>query len=152
MIATFVRITLRLRLEKQLGVDDYFLLSSCVLLIASTGLLYWGIRAIFFTAELKLNPAAILASGLSEADMLREIVFFQKVSWAHTTLSWACIFAVKFGFFSFFRHLVDRITFMFAFWKGGVIFTGLVCAFCISDNFIACPKLGMSACKYRFPY
>jgi hypothetical protein len=130
-----------------LRIDDYFLLSSCALLIAATGLLCWEISSIFFVAELSLNPTAILASGLSQADIMQQIVFFQKINWAYLALSWASIFAIKFGFLSFFRHLVDRIPFMYAYWRGVVVFTGLVFAFSVCDAFIACPKLGIAACK-----
>jgi hypothetical protein len=98
-------------------------------------------------AELSLNPTAILASGLSQADIMQQIVFFQKINWAYLALSWASIFAIKFGFLSFFRHLVDRIPFMYNYWRGVVVFTGLVFAFTVCDAFIACPKLGMAACK-----
>ena len=149
MLATIVRITTRLWLDKRLRVDDFFLLSSCVCLIAATGLLYHGTPAIFFAAELASHPAAVLTSGLSQTDVLREIVLFQRINWSYLAISWASIFAVKFGFLAFFRHLVDRIPSMYDFWKGVVLFTGLVFAFSVCDSFIACPRLGLASCKYR---
>ncbi len=127
--------------------DDCFLLSSCVFLIASTGLLYYGIPAIFFTAQLTFNPATALGAGLTEAEIVQQIILFQRINWAYLAVSWASIFAVKFGFLSLFRYLVDRIPFMYGFWKGVVVFTGLVFAFSVCDAFIACSKLGLAARK-----
>lgn len=144
MLAVAVRIAIRLWHHKRFHLDDYFLLSSCVCLIAATGLLYHGVHAIFFTAELSFNPVAVINSGLSQADILREVVFFQKINWTYLSLSWTSIFAIKFGFLAFFRHLVDRIPFMYRYWKTVTQFTALVFVFSVCDSFIACSKLGLA--------
>ena len=147
IIAAAARIIIRLWLRTRLRLDDYLLLCSCVCLTAGTGLLYYGIPSIFFGAELTFNPAAVLAAGVNEAAILHQVDLIPKVNWAYLVLSWLTIFFVKFGFLSVFRHLVDRIPSMYGYWKGVLIFTGLVFAFAVCDGFIACPKLGIKTCE-----
>lgn len=127
--------------------DDYLLLSSCGCLVAATGLVYHGTPSIFFVAELSLNPTAILAGGVSQTEILQRIVLFQRINYSYITISWMGIFLVKFGFLAFFRHLVDRIAVLYRFWKGVIVFTGVVFAFCVCDSFIACSKMGFAARK-----
>lgn len=148
LLAAAARIIIRLWLQKRLRLDDYLLLFSCVCLIPATGLLYYGLSSIFFVGELSHDPTAILGSGIHEADVLERIAIFQKIHWAYLALTWATIFAIKFGFLSLFRHLVDRVRFVYTFWKGVTVITGLIFAFSVCDSFITCPKLGAASCKY----
>ena len=147
LLAAAARIIIRLWLQKRLRLDDYLLLFSCVCLIPATGLLYYGTTSIFFVGELSYDLAAILGEGISEAEIIERITLFQKINWAYLALTWASIFAIKFGFLSLFRHLIDRVQFLYTFWKGVTIFTGLIFAFSVCDSFIACPKLGAASCK-----
>ena len=142
VLAAAARIAIRLWLHMRLRLDDYLLLNSCVFLTAATGLLYYGVPTIYLGAKLTFHPEVLLDADADEARLLHEIYKLPKVNWAYLALSWVTIFLVKFGFLSLFRHLVDRVPSIYTFWKGTLIFTGLVCAFATCDGFIACPKLG----------
>ena len=145
IIAAAARITIRLWLRMRLRLDDYILLCSCICLTAATGLLYWSTPSIFFGAELTFNPAIVLGPGVNEANILHQVDLISKIDWAYLALSWLTIFFVKFGFLSVFRHVVDRIPPMYRFWKGVLIFTGLVFAFAVCEAFIGCPETGVKA-------
>lgn len=116
-------------------------------LIPATGLLYYGTPPIFFVGELSFDPTAILGEGIDEAEIIERITLFQKINWAYLALTWGTIFSIKFGFLSLFRHLVDRVPFMYTFWKGVTVFTGFIFAFSVCDSFIACSKLGAASRK-----
>ena len=128
---------IRLRLQKQLRLDDDLLLFSCACLIPATGLLYYGTTSIFSVEELSYDLNAVFGERLGEAEIIERITLFQKINWAYLVLTWASIFAIKFGFLSILRHLVDRIRFTYTLWKGVTIFTGLIFAFSVCDSFIA---------------
>ena len=145
IIAAAARITIRVWLPMRLRLDDYLLLCSCVFLVAATGVLYYGTPTIFFGAELTFNPSAVTEGTVNEADVLHSIDLISKIDWAYLALSWVTIFTVKFGFLSVFRHLVDRIPPMYRFWKGVLVFTGLIFGFAVCDGFIGCPKSGIES-------
>ncbi len=147
MITATGRIIVRLRFHKTLRLDDFFLLFSCVFLVAATGVLYYGTPSIYFGAKLIFDPAAVVTAGVNEAEILHQANLISRIDWSYLAISWVAIFLVKFGFLSLFRHLVDRLPPMFRFWKGVVVFTGLVFVFCVCDGFIACSKQGPEAGK-----
>ena len=139
------RVVIPLWAERLLRLDGCLLLSSCACLIAATGVLYYGIPSVYFTAKLELDPAALIGEGLSEQRILHEVYTVQRINWTYITLSWTAIFLSKYGFLALFRSLVDRLPRMQKFWKATVIFTTLVFAFAICDVFVACPKQGIAA-------
>ena len=131
----------------RLRLDDYLLLSSLVFLSAATGLIFYGTPSIFLAAAWTFDPSVLLRLGLSRAELIHEVNVITRIRWAYLTLSWVCIFLIKFGFLSLFRHLVDRLPAIHRFWKGVLVFTSVVAAFAICDSFIACPKVGFAAGK-----
>jgi hypothetical protein len=147
ILATAGRITVSLCLRKRLHMDDWLLLGSCAFLIAATGILYYAIDTIFYVAALSLNPSAVLAATSAHIDMLKEIVYFQRMNLAYLALNWTSIFAVKMGFLAFFRHLVDRIRFLYAFWKGVLAFTVVAFLYSVCESLISCPHLGLESSK-----
>ena len=147
ILAAISRVVIRLWFNKKLRLDDYFLISSCVFLAGATGVLCYGISTIFLGAKLAFDPSEVLAGNVNEADILAQANLITKINWSYLALSWVAIFLVKFGFLSLFRHLVDRLPSMYKFWKGALVFTGVVFAFAVCDGFIACPKSGAEAGK-----
>ena len=149
LLAATGRVVIRLWFHKQLRLDDYLLLLSCMFLSGATGVLYYGTPSIYFGAKLTFDPTAVLEAGLNEAEILHRANLISRINWSYLAVSWVAIFLVKFGFLSLFRHLVDRIPPMYRVWKGVMVFTGLVFAFCVCDGFIACSKQGTQAGKKR---
>jgi len=76
---------------------------------------------------------------------LVKINFFAKFNWVYLILSWTTIFAVKFGFLSFFRQLVIGLPEIYRYWRGVVAVTAVVYAFSLVDGVIACPHDGLTA-------
>lgn len=145
IIAAIARIGIRLRLRLKLRLDDYFLLSSCLFLSATTGLIFYNTQGIFLAAALILNPSMALGPGVNKAELLEEMDKMARISRVYVTFSWVCIFLIKFGFLALFRSLVDRLPILHTCWKAAVTFTGIVAACTIGSNFIACPKTGIKA-------
>lgn len=151
ILAAAGRITIHLRLRKRLGIDDYFLLASCTCLIAGTGVIYHGLSTIYFIGELSINPALAFSATRSGVNLVGEMNFYQKIKWSYMSLTWTSIFAVKFGFLSFFRTLINRVPHLYNFWKGVVVFTFLAYAICVCYNFFPCHQLGPIAREYLLP-
>ena len=152
LVAATGRIVTRLWLHQRLRPDDYLLLSSCVFLTASTGLLHYGTPSIFLQTRLLFKPAAVYQSGLSEADLLAQIKMLSRFDWSYLALSWVTIFLVKFGFLVFFRQLVNRLPRMYRYWKFVMGSTAVCFAFAICDGFVSCPKLGLAIGKQMKPF
>ena len=148
MLAASGRVLIRLWLQKRVRVDDYFLLASCACLITATGLLYHGIDTLFLGAALIINPYAVLDSGQRNVQELSRASNVYSLEWAYLAVIWMAIFAVKFGFLSLFRHLIDRLPRMIVFWKGVVIFTSISAAAAICEGFVNCPQVGNNVRKY----
>ncbi len=147
ILSATVRLVVRLRYQKRLHLDDYLMIIACVFLISGTTLLYLGTSAIFFIEDVSLNGEEVIAAvGLDY--FLKQLLFYQRINWAYLALTWATVFFVKFAFLAFFRHLLDRVPFMYKYWKVLVGFTTLVFAFAVCDGFIACPVLGLASGEY----
>ena len=154
-MAAFTRVTIRMRSQKRLFLDDYLLLFSCVCLTAATALLYYGTAAIYFAENLSLNPshfATAVAAGPVDPTimrkMLEQLVLFQRINWSYLALTWTSIFAVKFAFLAFFRHLVDRVPALTLYWKVVLVITSVIYGFCVCDAFISCSKLGIASREF----
>ena len=104
-----------------------------------------GSQQSFFGAELTFNLSAVTESTVNEADVLHLIDLIPKIDWAYLALPWVTVLTVKFGFFSLFRHLVDRISPIYRFWKDVLVFTGPIFGFAVCDGFIGCPKSGIES-------
>lgn len=104
-----------------------------------------------------LNPLGLFGnggSGITDLDtLLAKINFFARFNWVYLILTWTTIFAVKFGFLSFFRHLVRGLPSFYRYWRVVVGVTVVVYLFSLVDGVIACPHDGLTACAAfpRFP-
>jgi len=156
MIAAVVRALIQLRMRKKPRLDDCLLLFACVLLTASTALLYHEASSIYFAEALVLDLAATPGTGaptvgtlgLESEDLDKifdQVTLFQRIDWAYAALTWTAIYSVKFAFLSFFRCLVDRLPRVHRFWKIVGVITALAFAFAVCEGFIACPKLGVES-------
>lgn len=158
IVAAALRALIHLRMRMPLRLDDYLLLFACISLTAGTGLLYYEMSSIYYVQALQLSPAAAsgtAASGSAPAEaeyeqleaILKEVVFYQKFSWAYLALTWAAIFAVKFAFLSFFRQLVNRLPRLHLYLKVVVGLVALVFCFTVCEPFITYSKTGAAYCK-----
>ena len=138
-----------LHISKRLYLDDWLLLFACSCLTAATVLLLYATPTVYLIEATSLNPIGLFGgggSGITDLDtLLRKINFFARFNWIYLILSWTTIFAVKFGFLSFFRNLVLRLPSIHRYWRVVVAVTAVVYLFSLIDGVIACPHDGLIA-------
>lgn len=141
MITATARTVVRLRIQRQLHLDDAFLLVACVLLTAVITVLY--------TIEPALNRDILFFQNRGALpEFTGRVTKYEKYLYSQMTLTWMTIFAVKFSFLSFFRHLVDRMTKLVIFWRVVVAVTSLSLVICACSHFVRCPYFGMKSSRY----
>ena len=86
-----------------------------------------------------MNPTGLFGSGGAGIQDLDELL-------VKLTFFWTTIFAVKFGFLSFFRVLVIRLPGIHLYWRVVVAVNVIVYLFSLIDGVIACPHDGLTAC------
>ena len=142
-----------LPLSKKLHLDDWLLLFGCVFLTAATILLLYAIPTIYLIEATSLDPTGLFGGGgagiTNLNTLLVKVEFFGRFNWVYLILSWTTIFAVKFGFLSFFRSLVLRLPSIHQYWRVVVGVTVIVYLFSMIDGVIACPHDGLIACRSR---
>ena len=139
-------------MSKRLGLDDWLLVLACICLTAATGLLLYAIPTVYLIEATSLDPLGLFGNGGSGIDDINELLikinFFAKFNWIYLILSWTTIFAVKFGFLSFFKQLVRGLPYIYRYWKVVVAVTAVVYGFSLVDGVIACPHDGLTACAH----
>lgn len=152
-IAVRLHLNRDLPLRKKLQLDDWLLLFGCASLTAGTILLLYAMPTVYLIEATSFNPTRLFGgggAGISDLNtLLRKIKFFARFNWVYLILSWTTIFAVKFGFLSFFRSLVLRLPGIHQYWKVVVAVTVIVYIFSLIDGVIACPHDGLTACMSR---
>lgn len=152
MLAASMRTALRIHFQRRLCLDDAFLLLACAVLTAAVPVLYRAIGPLYFLQELASGGQSATSSSPSTGTNLNAEVHRYKL--LHTTyeaLVWTAIFAVKFSFLSFFRHIVDRIPSLMLHWKVVVMVNIVACAFCVGFSFMTCSLTGYAASRLSPP-
>lgn len=143
MITATARTVIRLRIQRQLHLDDAFLLVACVLLTVAITLLYILEPLLYWDARFFRNPGALPV----EPDFMEKVTKYEKYLYSQLTLTWTTIFAVKFSFLCFFRQMVDRMTTLVIFWRVVVVVTLLSFVLCACSHFVGCPYFGMKSSR-----
>ena len=143
VVLTIVRFVIRLGVQKQFLIDDFFLLFGCVCAVVATGVLYSSLDWMY-TIEGVLTGSAIL---LPVASFLELSSRFHKRNTATLALTWTSIFSVKFSFLFFFRLLVQRVRIMVMFWWVATIATLVAWVFNIIAIFLPCLHFDVSIGK-----
>lgn len=145
LIAVAARFYIRLHVQKQLSIDDGFLVVALCCLTSALGILY------SVTVD-KMYLAEALTLGLSNAylppDFLQQAFDFQKWITITLMLTWCAIMAVKFSFLFLFWKLIDLIRPLIIYWWVTTVYNVIVLGFGISVYYLACPHYySMEACK-----
>jgi hypothetical protein len=135
--------TVRWLAQRFLQLDDYLLIFACICLTGATAVVKWGLPAIYEVAQLVLDRA----DAKQPTDLNRLIVRFMRTMFAHSTLSWGAIYAAKFSYLFFFRHLIDRIRSLVIYWRVVVTFTAMAAFLSIFLSPISCPHVDLQACE-----
>lgn len=136
--------TVQLHARRLLQLDNYLLIFACVCLTGATVVLNWGISALYQINQLPTDPARAELPTYQNA----LIVLFQRILHAYVPLHMATIFAAKFSYLCFFKHLVDRTRPFLIYWRFVVTATAMVAILCILQMAIVCPYISSQACEW----
>ena len=145
-----MRTALRIHFQRRLFLDDAFLLLACATLTAAIPVLYGTIGPLYFLLEhASGGPSATSPSQSAGTNLNAEVHRYKLLHITYEALVWTAIFAVKFSFLSFFRHIVDRIPSLMLHWKVVGVVNIVACAFCVCFSFITCPFTGYTAGRFE---
>lgn len=133
---------IRITYQKQLRLDDAFLILAAACLCAATGILY---HICYF---LYLHSAALYAPQVLPIVLahFQELLGLQKKVYPFLALIWTTTYAVKGCFLVFMRPLVWHISrAVNRYYWLIVVFTVISWAYAIVDPFIICPYFGADA-------
>ncbi|KUI70700.1 hypothetical protein VM1G_05906 [Cytospora mali] len=136
------RMAIRLTYQKQLHLDDVFLILAAACLCAATGILY---HICYF---LYLHSAAVLAPQVLPEVLAHynALIQLQKTVYPFLDLIWTTTFAVKGCFLTSMRPLVWHISRPLNWYYWSIVaFCIISWAFVVADPFIICPYFGMDA-------
>lgn len=144
IIAAALHIALKLRNNRGLQTEDFFLFLACACLTISTALIYRLLSGILI-GESFADPHNSLTESLPF--LVKPIPSYQREAYAFLGLTWGSIFSFKFSILFFFRQLINRLDRIIAFWKITMVIT-IISLFCCIISFLAvCPHFGVSARK-----
>ena len=134
LLTLLVRLFIRIRVQKYIGLDDGFLLFAAASLGAATGLL--------FTFLDKMYLVEALISGIPTTlppDFIQQSTIFHELSDICLILLWTTVFSVKFSFLALFRKLIDRNRPLTTYWKVVAAINAVVWAYGVAGLVIPCP-------------
>ena len=135
IIAFAARSYIRIRIHKQVRVEDFILLCAVVCLCAATGLGYATMTAQYALLQLVLH-------GFEDDlafELLGEIPRISKQENAATTIWWLVIFSVKMAFLAFFCRLTFRLPNLKRWWWFATILTIIAGLVSIAASWLTCP-------------
>ena len=142
-IAALARTIIRFRQNRQLLLDDFFVIFACICLISAAVLFYLSISTTYLVETFLLNPASVEIPS----DFLQQVLWYQKGSYCFLALSFTTIFSIKASFLCYFKDLTDRIYWLIIYRRVVIGITLASYVLCVCTEFISCPRFGTSACK-----
>lgn len=142
IIAAALHIALKLRNNRSLQAEDFFLFLACACLTISTALIYRLLSSGILIGESFADPDIYLIESLPVL-----ISSYQREAYAFLGLTWGSIFSFKFSILFFFRQLINRLDKIIAFWKITMVITIISFLCCIISFLVVCPPFGISARK-----
>ena len=135
VISASARFYIRIRVQKQLSLDDGFLLFGIGCFICALAILFTYIDDMYMTAaflfrlkDMELSP-----------DFIQKSFDYQKMAAVSLILTWCSIVSVKFSFLFLFRRLIDRIPVMVMYWWFVTVFNVAISGYGAVVYILACP-------------
>ena len=135
MLAFFIRLYVRIGIQKQFSWDDSVICIGVAAFIAGAGILFFQVDEMFLGGALISGDTNV---GIS-SDIIWESIGFNKWSAISLTILWFSIFCVKISFLLLFRKLVDRMRRLTIYWWIVLVYSIIVFLGGISSYFAACP-------------
>lgn len=137
VIAVAARFYIRLRVQRQLSVDDGFLVIALCCLISAMGILYSvAVEKMYLSEALTLD----FSNAYLPSNFLQEAFDFQKWITVTLMLIWCAIMAVKFSFLFLFWKLIELMPPLIRYWWVVTVYNVAVLGFGISVYYLACPN------------
>lgn len=147
VVSTAIRFYVRIRVQKEFGWDDGFLIFGLCSLVASVALTHVILDSMYMTEALVFGHIQIAFTF----DLVKQALFYRKVSAAALTLMWFSICSVKFSFLALFKRLIRQRPGMIKFWWLTLAFNILVTVYGATVYTASCPYFRedqiLKACK-----
>ena len=134
-IACCVRFYIRVRIQKQLSIDDGFLLFGLGCLSSAIGVLFTFIDDIYTSEAFSLGDTSF---QFTPTFLEQSNIYHLRVT-VVLMLSWCAIGSVKLSYLFLFRRLVDRLPRMMLYWWFALTFNLAVIGYGIAVYYVACP-------------
>lgn len=135
ILAAIIRLTVRLKLQRRLFLDDGLLICACFCLIVSTVLSYNLLDIWYINEALAIDPDSVNKTSSKAENRHLDLRMWH----AANPMLWTSLYLVKFSFLHFFKSLVSRIDGMKMYWNAVIVICVLSYFTSISETFIACP-------------
>lgn len=135
LIAAATRFYVRIRVQKQVSIDDGFLLFGICCLISAVGILFTVVDNMYMVEALLYNEPNLQLPP----DWIKRSFDYQKFATIALILTWCSIVSVKFSFLFLFGKLVDRVRPMVIYWWVVVLFNVAIAGYGASVYVLACP-------------
>ena len=145
VLSLAIRLYIRFFYQKQVSVDDGFIIFGVALLTAAMVMLYYFVDKMFLAEALLLHDKNVDLSF----DIIQDSLDFEKWAAVSLIITWVAVNCVKLSFLSLFRKLVDRIRPMVLYWWFVLAYTISVGLFGISSYIAPCPTFyDFRSCEY----
>jgi len=145
LLSATARFYVRIRIQKQMSIDDAFLLFGICCLISALGIIYTISNKMYLVESLLFKVPNLQLPP----DWIQQSFDYQKFVAISLILTWLSIVSVKFSFLFLFRKLIDRVRYMVIYWWVVVIFNLAVAGYGASVYILACPWFySIKACKF----
>ena len=135
LLSVIARFYIRLRIQKQINIDDAFLLFGTGCLIAAIVLLFQYINSMYTAEALVIGLPNVAISP----HFIEDALWFHKMITISLILTWWSLMAVKLCFLFLFKKLVERIRPMLVYWWIVTVFNIIVAFHGTGSHTAACP-------------
>ncbi|OTB09269.1 hypothetical protein M426DRAFT_260579 [Hypoxylon sp. CI-4A] len=144
-LAFFGRIAVRVLSRRRIFIDDGFVITSFVCLVAATSIFYKRARIIYMVFSLMRGDEVIeLIASQEIADVYGQMNW----SFPYVTFMWTTIFMVKLCYFAFFRVLLQSMPkSLIRYYWTAVVMTIVAWMYLVLQQLIICPYFGASSFK-----
>ena len=147
VLSTIARFYIRLFLQHQFSIDDFFLIFGVGCISCAIGTVYVVLDGLYLGMAMTSGDPSILSK--IPPNWLEITYHYHKMVTISGILTWAAIVCVKMSFIFFFKKLIDRIRFMVIYWRITLAFNIVTSLYGFSTLIVACPYFNtLKICEF----
>jgi len=147
IISTLARFYIRLVLQHQFSIDDFFLILGVGCIVCAIGTVYVVLDGLYLGVAMMSGDAEVLSK--IPPNWLEITYHYHKMVTISGLLTWAAIVCVKMSFLFFFRKLIERIHVMIVYWWIILAFTIATSLYGFSTVVVTCPYFNtLKICEF----